>query len=111
LAQVILGEMGFKIVHMKGNAFAKVEIKIFFSQTSLPNSIELGTNHPWVKGIHTYSNKGPDPLQKGDYHKNLKIGLGYFKVFFSRTTGPETLKFTQKLSYIVQIQVCTNRCP
>jgi hypothetical protein len=24
-------------------------LKIFFSRTSMPNSIKLGTNYPWVK--------------------------------------------------------------
>jgi hypothetical protein len=27
------------------------------------NSIKLGANYPWVKGIQVCSNKGPDPLQ------------------------------------------------
>jgi hypothetical protein len=30
---------------------------------------------------------------------------------FSRTTTPESLVFTQKHSYMVQIQVCTNHGP
>jgi hypothetical protein len=29
--------------------------------------------------------------------KNVKIGWGYLKIFFSRTTKPEKLRFTQKL--------------
>jgi hypothetical protein len=44
-----------------------------FSRTSRPNSIKLGTNYPWVKGIQVYSNKGPCPLQRGDNHKNVKM--------------------------------------
>jgi hypothetical protein len=36
--------------------------KIFLSKTSRPISIKLGLNHPWVKGILDYSNKGPGPL-------------------------------------------------
>jgi hypothetical protein len=44
--------------------------KIFFSRTSRPISIKRGTNHPWVKGILNYSNKGPGPLQRGDNYKN-----------------------------------------
>jgi hypothetical protein len=58
------------------------------SRTSTPNSIKLNTNYTWVKGIQVYSNKGPCPLQRGDYHKNLKVGWGHLKIFFSRTTGP-----------------------
>jgi hypothetical protein len=60
--------------------------KIFFFRTSKPNSIKLGTNYPWVKGIQVSSNKGPSPLQRGDNHKNVKMGWGHLKIFFSRTT-------------------------
>jgi hypothetical protein len=40
-----------------------------------------------------HSNKGPGPLQKGDNYKNVKMGLGHLKFFFSRITGPEKLIF------------------
>jgi hypothetical protein len=63
-------------------------LKIFFSRTSQPNSIRLGTNYPWVKGIQFCSNKGSGPLQRGDNSKKCKNGVGSFKIFFSRTTGP-----------------------
>jgi hypothetical protein len=59
-----------------------------FSRTSWPNLIKLGTNYPWVKGIQLCSSKGPSPLQRGDNHKNVKIGWGHLKIFLSRTTGP-----------------------
>jgi hypothetical protein len=49
--------------------------KKFFSRTSRPNSIKLNTNYPWVKEIEVCSNKGPGPLQRGDNHKNVKIGV------------------------------------
>jgi hypothetical protein len=63
-------------------------LKIFFSRRSRPNAIKLGTNYPWIKGIQVYSNKGPGSLQRGDNHKNMKIGWGHLKIFFLRTTGP-----------------------
>jgi hypothetical protein len=40
-------------------------------------------------GILNFSNKGPGPLQRGDYQKNAKIGWGHLKIFSSRTTEPE----------------------
>jgi hypothetical protein len=55
--------------------------------------IELGT-YSWVKGIQFYSNKGPDPLQRGDNHKNVKMGWGHLKILFLRTMKPEKLNFT-----------------
>jgi hypothetical protein len=30
----------------------------------------------------------------GNNYKNAKIGLGHLKTLFSRTTGPQKLKFT-----------------
>jgi hypothetical protein len=61
--------------------------KIFISRTCKPNSIKLGTYYSWMKGIQVCSNKGPGPLQRGDNHKNVKMGWGHLKIF-SRTTGP-----------------------
>jgi hypothetical protein len=54
-------------------------LKIFFSRTSGPNSIKHGTNFPWMKGVRLCSNKGTDPLQRGDNHKKYKNGMGSFK--------------------------------
>jgi hypothetical protein len=39
-------------------------------------------------GILNCSNKGQGPLQRGDNHKNGKMGWGHLKIFFSRTTEP-----------------------
>jgi hypothetical protein len=63
--------------------------KIFFSKTSRPISIKLGTNHPWVKRIKDCSSKGQCPLQRGDNYKNAKMGWGHLKIFFSTDTEPE----------------------
>jgi hypothetical protein len=68
--------------------------KIFFSRTSRPNSIKLDTNYLWVKGIQVCSNKGPGSLQRGDNHKNVKMGWGHLKILFLRTMKPEKLNFT-----------------
>jgi hypothetical protein len=54
----------------------------------MPISIKLGINHPWVKGILNYFNKGLGPLQRGDNHKNVNMGWGHLNIF-SRTTEPE----------------------
>jgi hypothetical protein len=67
--------------------------KIFSSRTSLPNSIKLVANCPWVKGIQVCSNKGPCPLQRGDNYINIKMGWGHLKIL-SRSTEPEELIFT-----------------
>jgi hypothetical protein len=39
----------------------------------MPISIKLCTKYPWVKGIQNCSNKGSDPLQRGDNYKNAKL--------------------------------------
>jgi hypothetical protein len=54
-----------------------------------------------VEGIQVCSYIGPGPLQKGDNHKNAKIGCGHLKIFLSRTTWPEKLKYALKLSDIL----------
>jgi hypothetical protein len=59
-----------------------------FSRTSWPIAIKLGINPPWVQGILNYSQKGPGLLQRGDNHKNTKMGWVQLKIFF-RTTEPE----------------------
>jgi hypothetical protein len=40
------------------------------------------------------SNKGLCPLQRGDNHKNLKMGGGHLKILLLRTMNPEKLNFT-----------------
>jgi hypothetical protein len=105
LAQIILGRIDSKFVQIKGIAplqgeviakeskYTKKNFKIFFSRTSRPKLIKLGTNYLWVKEIQVCSNKGPGSLQRGDNHKNIKMGLGHLKIFF-RTMKPEKLNFT-----------------
>jgi hypothetical protein len=66
---------------------------IFFSRISRPISIKLGINHPWVKGNINCSNKGPGPLQRGDNHRNAKMGWGHLK-----SSSPEPL--SQNRSYL-----------
>jgi hypothetical protein len=41
-----------------------------------------------VKGIQVCSNKGPGLFLRGDNYKNVKMGWGHLKIFFSRSTGP-----------------------
>jgi hypothetical protein len=68
--------------------------KSLLQKQQSPISINLGTNHPWVKGILNYSNQGPGPIQRGDNHKTAKMGWGHFKNVFLRTTELEELTFT-----------------
>jgi hypothetical protein len=82
-----------------------------FSRTSWQISLKNGTIDPWVKTITNSSNKGPDPLQRGDNHKSAKMERGHWKSFSSRTTWPWKLRFTWKLPDKVQIQSCTNHGP
>ena len=66
LAQIIFWWWGFKFLQMKGSSFFQEEINTKlqkyideFSRTPGPISTNLGTNHPWLKGIQVCSNKGP----------------------------------------------------
>jgi hypothetical protein len=51
-------------------------LKKIFSRSSRPLSIRLGTNYPLskVKGIQHCTNQVPGPFQRGDNHKNAKMG-------------------------------------
>jgi hypothetical protein len=47
-----------------------------------------------MKRIQVCSNEGPDPLQRGDNHRNVRKGLAHLKMLFLRTMKPEKLNFT-----------------
>jgi hypothetical protein len=53
-----------------------------------------------MKGIQVCSNKGPDPRQRGDNRKNVKMGWDHLEILFLRTMKREKLNFT-----IEQMQV------
>jgi hypothetical protein len=80
-------------------------LRIFFYRTSRPKSIKLGTNYPWVKGIQVSSIKRPGPFQRGDNHKNVKVGWGHSKILFSRTTGPNVTRLGTNHLWRKRIQV------
>jgi hypothetical protein len=81
--------------------------KIFFFRTNRPNSIKLGTSHPWMKGIEVCTNKGPGPFQRGDNKKNVEIGWDHLKIFFSRTTWPILTRLGTNYPWVKVIQVCS----
>jgi hypothetical protein len=58
-----------------------------------------------VKGIQVCSNKGPGPLQRGDNHKNVKMGWGHLKIIFSRTIGPILTRLGTNRPWREMIQV------
>jgi hypothetical protein len=62
-----------------------------------------------VKGIHFCTNKGPSPLQRGDNHKNVKIGWGHSKIFYSRSTGPSLTRLGTIHPQRKGIQACSNK--
>jgi hypothetical protein len=66
----------------------------------------MGTNYPWVKGIQVCSNTGPCHLQRGDNHKNVKMGCGDLKIFFSRNTEPILTGLGTNHRWREGIQVC-----
>jgi hypothetical protein len=58
-------------------------VKIFFSRTSIPISIKLGTNLS-VKGIQVCSNKRPGPLRRGDNLKSAKVRWDHINKSFQK---------------------------
>jgi hypothetical protein len=57
-----------------------------------------------MKRIQFCSIKGPGPLQRGDNHKNVKIGWGHLKII----TGPISTRLGINHSWVEGIQVCSN---
>jgi hypothetical protein len=74
--------MGKTILQMFIHVLEKI-----FSRTSRPVSIKLDPNYPCMKGIQPCSNKGPDPYQRINNHKNAKIGWGQLKSFPQEPLG------------------------
>jgi hypothetical protein len=48
------------------------------------------------------------PFSKGDNSKRVKIYKKYFKIFFSRSTGPISTRLSTNHPWGEGIQVCTN---
>ena len=65
------------VVHLSVNVY----IFNVFSKTTDQILNRFGTNHHWVKEILNCSNKGPGLLQRGDNHKNAKMGWDHWKIF------------------------------
>jgi hypothetical protein len=61
-----------------------------------------------VKGIQVCSNTGPGPLQRGYNHKNVKMGWGHLKIFFSRTIRPILTRLGTNHPLVKGIQVSSN---
>jgi hypothetical protein len=62
-----------------------------------------------VKGIQVCSNKGPGPLKRGDNRKNVKMGWGRLKIFFSRTSWPILTRLGTNYPWVKGIQICSKK--
>ena len=83
-------------------------LKIFFSRTTGPISIKLGTKHPWVKGIPFWSKKWPYPFPRGDNYEVVKIHWRNFNNFLLQNHGPILTKTWHKATLGMGIKVCLN---
>jgi hypothetical protein len=65
-----------------------------------------------MKEVRVCSNKETGPLQRGDNHKNVNMGLGHLKIFF-RTTGPILTRLGTTHPWEELFQVCSSKgdCP
>jgi hypothetical protein len=63
-------------VQRSNHCATRTTLKIFFSRTSRPNSIKLGTNYPWMKGNQVCSNRS---CSKGRWSQKCQNGVGSFK--------------------------------
>jgi hypothetical protein len=56
----------------------KKSLKDPFSRISWQISIKLDTNHPCIKGIEVYINRGSGHLERGDNCKNRVVSFDFF---------------------------------
>jgi hypothetical protein len=84
-------------------------LKIFFSRTTVPILIRLGTDHP----IHwqVCSNEGDDPSLRGDNCERVNIYWNLKKIFFSKTSRPNSIILNTNYPWVKGIQVCWNKGP
>jgi hypothetical protein len=81
----------------------------FLSRTTGPILTRFGTNHSWVDEIQGCLNKGDSASPRGDNSKRVKIHWKYLKIFFSRTSRPNSIKFGTNYPCITGIQVCSSK--
>ena len=84
-------------------------LKIFFLRTTGLMTTKLGTKHPWLTGIHICMNEGPCPFCKGDNNEIAKIHWQTLKILFSRINCLISTKLSTKLSWVMGIQVYSNK--
>jgi hypothetical protein len=72
--------LGVRRGHNNDNHFY-IEKKNFFSRTSMPISMKLGTNHPLVKRIKHCLKERPSSFPRGDNHIEAKMGLDHSNFF------------------------------
>ena len=64
-----------------------------------------------MNAIFLRKNEGPHLFPKGDNYQIAKIFWRNLKILFSRTKGQISTKFGTKHSWVVEIQVCSNKGP
>jgi hypothetical protein len=77
----------------------------FFSRTTGPISTRLGTHHPWGEGSQVSLNEGDCPSPRGDNSERVKMHWKILKIFFSRTSLPNSIKLGTNYPYVKGIQV------
>jgi hypothetical protein len=86
-------------------------LKIIFSRTTGPILTRHGTHHPWRERIQVSLKEGDIPSPRGDNSERVKIHRKYFKIFFSRTSRPKSIKLGKNYPLVKRIQVCSNKEP
>jgi hypothetical protein len=84
-------------------------LKIFFSRTTRPILTRLGTDHLWRERIQVSLKEGDSPSLRGNDSKRVKIHRKFFKIFFSRTSRPKSIKLGTNYPLVKRIQVCSNK--
>ena len=90
--------VNFSVGHKTDSSF--FTFFVFFSSTDGLISTKHGIKYSLVKGINVCSNEGPHLFSRGDNNEIAKIHGRNFKIFFSRSTVPGSVKHDTKHPYL-----------
>jgi hypothetical protein len=96
----------------RGDNSERVKMHGHFLKNFVLQNQQAKFNQTWYKlslgeWYSNCSNKGPGPLQRGDNHKNVKMGWGHLKTFFFRTIGPILTRLGTNYLWVKVIQICS----
>jgi hypothetical protein len=80
-------------------------------QNHMANSNQIWHRSSIGGGDSSLFKRRQNPSPRGDNSERVNIHRKFFKIFFSRTSRPNSIKLNTNYPYVKGIQVCTNKGP